>query len=105
MFKHIMLICIAVLMVSCGDQTVEPIKPTRNETSWTMTVNFIKESEIQDFCSKLGVSYHANGCTAFNLETKHCNVYVVEPNYLEDQAKFTVLGHETLHCKYGKWHK
>lgn len=105
--KSILLVIVLIFSVaSCSESAhQEKITPTRNDKSFTMTVNFIPNDEIKDFCSKLGVTYEANGCTAFNLETKHCNVYVAEPRYVSDNERMRVLGHETLHCVYGKYHE
>lgn len=104
--KLILLTVLIFSVASCTDNMQqEKITPTRNDKSFTMTVNFLPNDDIKDFCTKLGVSYEANGCTAFNLETKHCNIYVVEPKYVTDVERLRIMGHETLHCIYGKYHQ
>lgn len=103
--KYIILFLSLMFITSCSENAgTEKIKPTRFDRSFTMTVNFLPNDKIKDFCTELGVSYEANGCTAFDLEKKHCNIYVVEPRYVQDSERMTVIGHETLHCVYGKYH-
>jgi hypothetical protein len=97
-----------VLLAGCDQLGVngfnEKIKPTRDDKTFTMTVETIPASTITDHCSRLGVKYDANGCAAFNLDTKHCTIYVVEPRDAEDAERFAVIGHETWHCRFGEWH-
>lgn len=70
-----------------------------------MTVEVIPEHKITEHCSNLGVTYDANGCTAYNLDTNSCTIYVVEPRSVDDTDRFAVIGHETWHCRYGRWHQ
>ena len=88
-----------------SDTSGEKIVPTRDDKSFSMTVEIIPERDITEHCSKLGVKYDANGCAAFNLDTKHCTIYVVEPRHADDTERFAVIGHETWHCRFGQWHK
>lgn len=83
----------------------EKITPTRDDKTFTMTVETIPSNRIEGHCTALGVKYEANGCAAFNLDTKHCTIYVVEPTHADDTARFAVIGHETWHCRFGQWHK
>lgn len=100
------LLTASFLVASCDQLAAgEKIEPTRDDKTFTMTVETIPENQITKFCSDLGVKYDANGCAAFNLDTKHCTIYVVEPRHADDVERFAVIGHETWHCRFGEWHK
>ena len=108
-FALLFALAISVALVGCNKLEVagsgETIKPTRDDRTFTMTVETIPAEQITQHCAKLGVSYDANGCSAFNLDTKHCTIYVVPPRGLDDTDRFSVVGHETWHCRFGEWHQ
>lgn len=95
------------LLLSCGDSAFspEPIVPTRDDETFTMTVKVVPSGSIQERCSSLGVDYDANGCAAFDLDTKHCTIFVAAPRHVDDQERFAIIGHETWHCRFGRWHQ
>jgi hypothetical protein len=99
------LLLVLVLLAGCDRLAVEPITPTRDDRTFTLTVDVIPEDEIVKHCSRLGVKYDANGCAAFNHDTKHCTIYVVAPRHVDDAERFSVIGHETWHCRFGEWHQ
>jgi len=93
------------LLAACDNYSgQEKIKPTRADKTFTMTVEVVPEKEMESHCSQLGVTYDANGCAAFNLDTKHCTIYVMEPRHVDDTERFAIIGHETWHCMNGRWH-
>lgn len=97
----------AILLSACSPNEVDgsaSLKQTRDDKIFTMTVELVSPSEITQFCSKLGVSYDANGCSSFNLDTKHCTIYVMPQRFTEDKERLTIIGHETWHCRFGRWH-
>jgi hypothetical protein len=97
-----------IALAGCGEVAntfSEKIVPTWDEKTFTMTVNIVPEKEITDFCTNLGVKYDANGCSSFNSQTKECVIYVVEPRHVDDTERFSVIGHETWHCRFGEWHQ
>ena len=96
-----------LIIAGCGQSTSfgEAIVPTRDDKTFTMTVEVIPEDKITQHCSDLGVKYDADGCAAFNLDTKHCTIYVVAPRGLDDVERMSVVGHETWHCRFGQWHQ
>lgn len=91
------------LLASCFD-VQEPLKSTRDDKTFTMTIELVDLSEVTEICSKLGVPYDANGCAAFDLDTKHCTVYVPPLRHAADSERMEILGHEAWHCRFGKWH-
>lgn len=104
--KIFLALALATSTVACDKlSSNEKISPTRDDKTFTMTVETVPESKILDFCTGLGVEYKADGCAKFNLDTKECTIFVVEPGYVSDTAKFSVIGHETWHCRFGKWHQ
>lgn len=93
------------LMVACGPNGSEqPLKQTRDDQTFTMNVQIVPESRIEQKCSDLGVKYEANGCAAFDIVTKVCTIYVMPQRYQQDTERLTIIGHETWHCRYGQWH-
>ena len=85
--------------------TTEPIKPTQDVKSFSVTLNFVEAEKIKDTCEKLGVAYTANGCNAFYIPQNHCEIYAVAPKTMNHTGEFQVLGHELLHCRYGAYHE
>ena len=108
--RLLIIVLTAFLLSSCDNSTYgspsfgEKIVPTRNDLNFSMTVEIVPSEKITDVCHKLGVSYDANGCASFDLDNKHCTIYVVEPRGLDDKDRFSVVGHETWHCAFGRWH-
>ena len=94
-----------MLVASCSKINNEPIVPTRDQEQFTMIVKIIPNDDITEFCNKLGVGYDANGCASYNLDTNECTIYVVTPRHVDDTERFAVIGHETWHCRFGKWHQ
>ena len=107
-FAPLLILASAILAISACDQAPsygEKIVPTRDDKTFTMTVETVPESRITEQCATLGVKYEANGCAAFDLDKKHCTIYVVEPRGLDDMERLSVIGHETWHCRFGQWHQ
>lgn len=102
-FVGVLLAAVAATLIACGGS--EPaLKQTRDDQTFQMVVNIVPEDKITDTCTKLGVQYEANGCAAFNLDTKVCNIYVMPQRYQQDVDRLTIIGHEVWHCRYGVWH-
>lgn len=91
-------------LISCSRQDTTPLKQTRDDKTFTMVVEVVPQQKMKELCTKLGVQYDANGCAAFNLDTKICTIYVMPLRYQDDQERMAIIGHETWHCRYGKWH-
>jgi hypothetical protein len=106
--KFLIALLSILALSSCNNQTVygsrEKLKHTRDDKTFTMTVELIDADKITEHCSNLGVPYEANGCTAFNLDTKHCTIYVSGQRFTHDEERLTIIGHETWHCRFGEWH-
>lgn len=45
----------------------------------------------------------ADGNLVEKDEEKVCEIHILEPKYIDDEATLT-LGHEMLHCLYGSYH-
>jgi len=102
--KKLLSLCILLSLVACSKLETNEIKPTRDQEQFTMIVKIIPNENITEFCTNLGVQYDSNGCASYNLDTNECTIYVVKPRHTEDLERFAVIGHETWHCRFGKWH-
>jgi hypothetical protein len=95
----------AVLLAACNPSSSElPLKHTRDDKTFTMNVEIVADSQIEQKCSDLGVKYEANGCAAFDTVTKVCTIYVMGQRFQQDDDRLIIIGHETWHCRYGQWH-
>lgn len=101
---------VALVWIITGCQPTEPpIKPTRDNPTFNLTVTFGTVREIANQCEALGVNEYvrsnvARGCTKFYLDENRCEVFVPRPETVDDRHT-TVLGHEVLHCVAGKYHQ
>lgn len=91
----------ALALSACA--TTEPYTPTRNDRNFTVSVNYLPPSEVTKACALLGTE-NKNGCAAFNLDTKHCTIYVSPQRFAHDEERLAVIGHELDHCVHGRWH-
>jgi hypothetical protein len=90
------------LLTSCTKQA--PLLEPRSNLSFRTHVHVIDESRIKDKCADLGVAYEANGCTAYNLDTDTCDIYIMPQRYQQDDERLVIMGHELWHCMHGQWH-
>lgn len=93
-----------IALVSCSKQDTTPLKQTRDDKTFTMIMEIVPQQKMTELCTKLGVQYEANGCASFNLDTKVCTIYVMPQRFQQDEERLAIIGHETWHCRYGKWH-
>lgn len=102
--KKLLTAMVAVaLLVGCNNSE-PPLKQTRDDSTFTMTVQLVTADKITQKCTELGVQYEANGCATFDTVEKHCVIYVAPQRYQQDEERLTIIGHETWHCRFGKWH-
>lgn len=95
----------AFLLAACSPQANNTeLKKTREDYTFTMNVVIVPEDKITETCTKLGVNYQANGCAKFDLDKKECTIYVMPQRYSQDKERLEIIGHETWHCVYGRWH-
>jgi len=106
MKKMIFIVVTALVMIRvyAGFGT-EPIVPTQDVQNFTVTLNFVNPRDITQKCTDLGVPYDANGCNAFYTATNHCEVFVMMPRYVGDEDRMAIIGHEIMHCRYGRYHR
>lgn len=103
--KKILIAVLLTLMVGCGDVgPTTKLKQTRNDKSFTMTVEIVEEDHITKVCDALGAGSDKNGCAAFDLDAKSCTIYVMPQRHAHDTERLALVGHETWHCRYGVWH-
>ena len=84
----------------------EPFSPTRSESVMTVSIVAGGTAGIRERCNALG-AYSAvgvPGCAVTDTVAKTCTVYVVLPQKMSDQERFAILGHEVLHCFFGRYH-
>jgi hypothetical protein len=94
---------LSLLLAACGGES-EPLRQTRDDREFTVSMHIVDERDIAKTCADLGVLYEANGCAAFNLDTKHCDVYVMPQRFAHDGERLETIGHELWHCRFGRWH-
>lgn len=91
------------LLVGCNSNEV-PLKQTRDDNTFTMTVQLIDADKITDKCNSLGTTSDSNGCATFDTVSKVCTIYVMPQRYQQDEERLIIIGHETWHCRFGQWH-
>ena len=73
---------------------------------WTgqVTVHFVANDELQRLCERYeNCEPPVLGFAGFD-NYGACHVFTMAPKYVDDQ-NVTTLGHEVLHCIYGKYHR
>ena len=101
--KKYLLFPILFGLLSCTPSD-KPLKSTREDYSFEMNVVIVPANQITETCTRLGVQYEANGCASFDLDKKVCTIYVMPQRYENDSERLALIGHETWHCVYGRWH-
>lgn len=96
-------IVLALTLAMTGCTTTESYTPTRNDTNITVSVNYLSPEAVTKACAMLGVK-DKNGCSAFNLDTKRCTIYVSPQRFAHDTERLAIIGHELDHCVRGRWH-
>lgn len=97
-------LCLCFILVSCGDADRVPLKQTRDVDKFTTQIVNVDSGQIANVCTKLGVPYEANGCTAYYPDKNHCVIYIMPQRFMHDAERLALIGHELWHCRYGKWH-
>ena len=103
-----------ILLILLGCVQGEKVTPTREMESFTLHVVMLEPDEVVQTCIRLGAwpADEANaaakhrhlGCAVARLDAKECTVYSPRPVTVDDQST-TVLGHEVLHCAFGRYHQ
>lgn len=105
MGKFFAVLLLVLLSYACGDR--EPItgqSPTGEVWTGQVTVHFLTDDELQKLCEKYeNCEPPVHGFAGFDTRGT-CHVFTMAPKYVDDQ-KVTTLGHEVLHCIYGKYHR
>lgn len=106
----------AALAAACvaAAATAQPLRPTRHQPDFTVSIKFMTKQEVIDTCLALGawrgvpisaIRRTDNvGCNAYYPDRAHCVIYAAVPRSLDDAIRFEVLGHELLHCAIGAYH-
>lgn len=85
-----------------------PINTTivNNEAHITW-IRFDDPVVLEQTCNFIGlkakVGYKIVACAQFNLKTKKCTIFALNPQFLDDD-RMTSLGHEVKHCFDGEYH-
>jgi hypothetical protein len=90
---------------------------TRNE--FTVRVDVQERQFVDDVCKSVFEAVarvadaeslppprgeRSRGCSVWNRDERRLDLYVVEPEYVEDTQGFAVIGHELWHGVRGKFH-
>jgi hypothetical protein len=107
MTRWLIVLALAAVVLACT--TGERVKPTRTNTSFTVSVHFGTADEVRERCIAFGTWEHAPtgrqevGCTRFFPDRNHCEIHAPTSEFVDDEAT-RVLGHELLHCVHGRYH-
>lgn len=94
----------ALLLAGCSAiPTREPIVPSRTIETMTVTIHQMSQDAVSAFCADEGLP-RRRACTIAYPQEHRCDMYVPSVHFLDDPETETV-GHEVLHCFYGRYHK
>jgi hypothetical protein len=95
---------LAALLLA-GTVHAESFSPTRDDRTMTMTIVLGTPANTLRACSDVGAhaSHLHEGCAVTDVIAHTCTIYVVRPSGTDDTAT-EVVGHEALHCFFGKYH-
>lgn len=82
-----------------------PFTPTREFTDVRVITHPYKtRKEVVEACAAIGIAVSVSepGCARMQ---KACEIWFVLPSHSEDQERLALLGHELLHCLYGRYHE
>lgn len=107
-----LLVVLSLALLSCVEPG-ERVAQQREVLEFPLRIVPLPKAQLVAQCVKLG-AWPADtaekaskrrdlGCASFNLDTHTCTVYVPLSTTVDDQAT-TVLGHEVMHCAYGRYH-
>lgn len=106
-----------LLMLLSGCAANAPIDKAIGRSEFTVRVDVQEAQFVDDVCRsvvaatvadqdttflKAGTS--ANGCSVWNRDERRLDMYVVEPESVNDAKWFSVIGHELWHGVRGKFH-
>jgi predicted small secreted protein len=95
----------ALVLAACNNTSGGgKLKQTRDDPTFQVTLHIVPDNQITAKCAELGVEYEADGCNAFNLDKKTCDIYVSGQRWSGDTDRLAIMGHELWHCRFGKWH-
>jgi hypothetical protein len=109
LFFGVALLLLAIyLMQGCSDRPSVPIKPTRDDRTFEVSVLLTTPERAAEICAGYGVNegFPASverGCTRFFPDEKRCEIVAPTPTHVDD-SRTTILGHELLHCVAGRYH-
>lgn len=107
MIRWLLVLVAAAAVLSCT--MGERVKPTRTDTSFTVSVHMGTADEVRARCIAFGTWAEAPtgrqdvGCTRFFHDRNHCEIHAPTPEFVDDEPT-RVLGHELLHCIHGRYH-
>ena len=89
-------------LVGCNTVNTNPV----NDEVLMKWVRFDHAGRLNEKCREVMGKPRSNskGCVLVNLKKKTCTVYSMQPRSLDSEDVVT-LGHETVHCFDGKYHK
>ena len=111
----IVLFITIALLFGCGDKKEEQILTEFNNPKVTVDYKFYNnEREVTRAYRKwMGTELHRDpfgddareGFAHWDINAKTCTVHTLKIRHVEDEERLAILGHEVLHCVYGRYHK
>ena len=106
--KVLVAVLLMMFLAYCGQQgeDIKPAPDTSVEDVWqnSVRITFLSQADLDRKCRELQCNPHgtARGFAGRDQQGR-CLVYQLKPSRVDDDATLT-LGHEILHCVYGKYH-
>jgi hypothetical protein len=69
----------------------------------TVVIEHESRNELVEAGREAGLNFiEVHAFSTFNVQTNVCTIHIIKPSvrYLPEH-----IGHELVHCLYGKWHK
>jgi hypothetical protein len=104
----VILLLSAILFLGCDQR--KPIQPEWDRTGKELriTINTYQSlSAMQQVVGDRVGSEQPQGLQGFAImspDDNVCEVFIVQPDRIDDKHTLT-LGHEVLHCLYGRYHR
>ena len=109
-YAAILLIITALALSSCDKAGKAPVVPEwdRNHQELNITVNmYDSRTKMQAAIEerlKTKIDSNTLGKAVMSPNDNICEVFIIKPTRIDDIHTLT-LGHEVLHCVYGRYHK
>ena len=102
------------LLIGCGDKKEDLVKEFEQHKVTTTYKFYDNSKEVtKAYREWMGKDLHTDpfgnakrdGFATWDQYNKTCVVHTMRVRHVEDKERLELLGHEVLHCMYGRYHK